>query len=235
MGQKKISNLHIVTDIKVTIMESDMVLRERHTLTKDDDKCQENSPCGEKSLDTKEIVEPNLHEGVRNLIYWVNIPRSIGTFGYLVFLIYIFKYHSVIAVPALFCIALTAVAVFYRLGYVVYRVFRDPSIEHPFTSLLKKRVEVSEVAIQRFAGQVRFAINNVIYHGKNIILVKEYMVSLKAILLLWLINHFSCCIDLTTLCTLGVIALFSVPKVYEAKQKEVDKVLLIVKDNLLSK
>lgn len=169
------------------------------------------------------------------LIYWENKHQSIGLLAYLIFLITTFRYHSFFVVPVLFALSVLVVTFSCRIGYVLFKVIIDPTLEHPFSNVLQEKVEISEEDIQRWAMDLRTAVNNGIEQLQDILAVKDYFNSFKAILFCWVLRYFATCITFSTFCIMSILCVFIVPKVYQSKQKEVDELLCVVKRKMLLK
>jgi len=174
------------------------------------------------------MVKQNLHPQVVQLIYWVEVQRTTGVFGGILFLLLSLRFYSVIGVATTFALSLLVIAFLYRIGMTIVKAVQKTSAEHPFKHLLEEKIEVSDETVQRIASEVRLFVNEKIRQAQCLFLVKDTVMSLKAMVVFWLVSYVASCIDLLTIGIMGVVALFTLPKLYEEKQAEIDQVCSLV-------
>jgi hypothetical protein len=169
------------------------------------------------------MMKQNLPPQVVRLIYWVELQRTCGVFGGILFLFLSLRYYSVIGVVTTFALSLLVVAFLYRIGMTIVKAVQKTSAEHPFKHLLEEKIEIPEECTLKLANKVRCYINCSIRELQALFLVKDTVASLKAMVMFWLVSYIASCINFLTICTLGTIAVFTLPKLYEEKQAEIDQ------------
>lgn len=174
------------------------------------------------------MMKQNLHPQVINLLYWVELQRTAGVFGGILFLLLSLRFYSVIGVITTFALSLLVVAFLYRIGMTIVKAVQKTSAEHPFKHLLEEKIELSEEATQKLASDLRVCINEKIRQAQCLFLVKDTVASLKAMVMFWLVSYIAGCVNFLTLCILGTILVFTVPKLYEEKQAEIDQTFSLV-------
>lgn len=174
------------------------------------------------------MMKQNLHPQVINLLYWVELQRTAGVFGGILFLLLSLRFYSVIGVITTFALSLLVVAFLYRIGMTIVKAVQKTSAEHPFKHLLEEKIELSEEAAQKLASDLRVCINERIRQAQCLFLVKDTVASLKAMVMFWLVSYIAGCVNFLTLCILGTIVVFTVPKLYEEKQAEIDQIFSLV-------
>jgi len=176
------------------------------------------------------IMKQNLHPEVVRLIYWVELQRTTGVFGGVLLLLLSLRFYSLIGVVMTFALSLLVVAFLYRIGMTIVKAVQKTSAEHPFKHLLEEKIEISEEAMQYWSSQTRQCINEGIRQTQCLFLVKDTVASLKAMIMFWLVSYIASCIDFLSICILGTVLVFTVPKLYEEKQSEIDQLYSLVKE-----
>jgi len=176
------------------------------------------------------IMKQNLHPEVVRLIYWVELQRTTGVFGGVLLLLLSLRFYSLIGVVMTFALSLLVVAFLYRIGMTIVKAVQKTSAEHPFKHLLEEKIEISEEAMLYWSSKTRQCINEGIRQTQCLFLVKDTVASLKAMIMFWLVSYIASCIDFLSICILGIVILFTVPKLYEEKQTEIDQLYSLVKE-----
>jgi hypothetical protein len=205
-------------------------------LTGIDDKCNTDRKDDTfKSPLALWIKEQNLHPQVIRLIYWVELQRTTGVFGGVLLLLLALRFYPLIGVVMTFALSLLVVAFLYRIGMTIVKAVQKTSAEHPFKHLLEEKIEISEESMQFWSSKARVSINEGIRQTQSLFLVKDTVASLKAMIIFWLTSYIASCIYFLTLCIIGTVVVFTVPKLYEEKQNEIDQVftLAMEKSSLL--
>lgn len=173
------------------------------------------------------IMEHNLPPQVISLMYWVDLQRSTGVFGGLLLILLSLRFYPLIVVFTSTTLCLLVVAFLYRIGMTIVKAVQKTSSEHPFKLLLEENVEIPEELMAKWASKSRIVINEGIRKMQCLLLVQDTVASLKAMVVCWLISYVASCINFITLCILLTVVVFTVPKLYEEKQKEVDQLLVL--------
>merc|ERR1719431_1773198 len=176
------------------------------------------------------IMKQNLHPQVIQLIYWVELQRTTGVFGGVLLLLLSLRFYPLIGVVMTFALSLLVVAFLYRIGMTIVKAVQKTAAEHPFKHLLEEKIEISEETMQCLSSKARVCINEGIRQTQCLFLVKDTVASLKAMIVFWLVSYIASCIDFLSICILGIVILFTVPKLYEEKQTEIDQLYSLVKE-----
>jgi hypothetical protein len=176
------------------------------------------------------IMKQNLHPEVVRLIYWVELQRTTGVFGGVLLILLALQYYPLIGVVMTFALSLLVVAFLYRIGMTIVKAVQKTSAEHPFKHLLEEKIEISEEAMEYWSNQTRLFINETIRQTQCLFLVKDTVASLKAMIMFWLVSYVANCIDFLNISILATVFLFTVPKLYEEKQVEIDQLYTLVKE-----
>lgn len=174
------------------------------------------------------MMKQNLHPQVISLIYWQELQRTTGVFGGILFLLLSLSYYSVIGVVTTSALTLLVLAFLYRIGMTIVKAVQKTSVEHPFKNLLEEKIELSEECTEKMATEFRICINESIRKAQCLFLVSDTVASLKAMVLLWLVSYIAGCINFLTVCILGTVVVFTVPKLYEEKQQDIDQMFSLV-------
>jgi len=178
------------------------------------------------------IMKQNLHPEVVRLVYWVDLQRTTGFCGGMLLLLLSLRFYSLIGVVMTFALSLLVVAFLYRIGMTIVKAVQKTSAEHPFKHLLEEKIEISEEAMQYWSSKTRRCINEGIRQMQCLFLVKDTVASLKAMIMFWLVSYIASCIDFLSICILGTVLLFTVPKLYEEKQSEIDQLYSLAKEKI---
>jgi len=176
------------------------------------------------------IKEQNLHPQVIQLIYWVELQRTTGVFGGVLLLLLSLRFYPLIGVVMTFALSLLVVAFLYRIGMTIVKAVQKTAAEHPFKHLLEEKIEISEETMQCLSSKARVGINEGIRQMQSLFLVRDTVASLKAMIVFWLTSYIASCVYFLTLCIYATIIVFTVPKLYEEKQQEIDQVFGLVMD-----
>lgn len=173
------------------------------------------------------IMEQNLPPHVIDLIYWADLQRTTGVCGGLLLLLLSLRSYPLIVVATTTMLALLVVAFLYRIGMTILKAVQKSTGEHPFKNLLEDNIEIPEELMEKYASKARIVINEGIRKLQCLFLVQDTVASLKAMIICWLISYVASCINFLTLCVFATAVVFTVPKLYEEKQKEVDQLLVL--------
>jgi len=168
------------------------------------------------------LVKADVPKNVLEVIYWNQIPKSAGIFGGVMFLLLSLYCYPFLIVLTNFCLALLAVAFLYRFGMAIVNAVQKSSPEHPFQKLLEREIKVSSDRVDNFSKCFAEKLNCSIKCLQGLFLVKDFFQSLKFGVLLWLLSYVASWISPLTMVILCVLLLFTAPKLYEEKSKQID-------------
>lgn len=173
------------------------------------------------------IMDQNLPPQVVDLIYWADLQRTTGVCGGLLLLLLSLRSYPLIVVVTTTMLALLVVAFLYRIAMTILNTLQKTTAEHPFKNLLEDNIEIPAELVEKYASKARIVINEGIRKLQCLFLVQDTAASLKAMIVCWLISYVASCVNFLTLCIFATFVVFTVPKLYEEKQKEVDQLLAL--------
>lgn len=178
------------------------------------------------------MVEKNVSPKVMNTIYWKDIKRTGCIFGGILFLLLSLNCYPLISVVTTFALGFLCVCFLYHIGMTVFNVVQKTTAEHPFKNLLEQNIEIPEEVVSQLSTCICKFINAEIKCCQRLFLIENLFESVKFGITLWLVSYVSCWFSLLTMIILSVITLFTVPKLYEEKQTEIDRCFCVVKGKL---
>lgn len=161
-----------------------------------------------------------------DLFYWRCPLRSGATLGVSLSLLISFAYFSVISVLANAALIVLVVA----FGYVGFKktvaAIQKTNEGHPFKNVLatppKELIPGGGDCLTRVAKEIMVRSVACAVKLRHYFLVVDVVDSLKFGLGLYLMTYLGEALNLLTLVTIGVILLFSLPKIYEVNKKQID-------------
>lgn len=181
------------------------------------------------SMDLTTLINPwawfqpkALHPIVLDLIYWRNVKITtavvFGSLGLLVALAYV----SFISILAYSSLATLAVTITYRIYKNIVQAVQKSNDGHPFKDWLaadtnipfEKMHDASDVFVDQF--------NSFVGEMKRLFLVEDLVDSIKFGCLLWCLTYVGYWFNGLTLFIIHLVAMFSLPKIYEVNKTQVD-------------
>ncbi|XP_028409610.1 reticulon-1-A-like isoform X2 [Dendronephthya gigantea] len=175
----------------------------------------------DKSLEEKSA----LPSSVIDLIYWRDIKKTAVVFGITLLVLLFLAYHTVLSVLSFFALSLLTVSLLYRIGMTVIGAVQKTGTGSPYKSLLEKNISISPEKARDIGECVGCKINCAIAKLTKLFLVEDILASLKFGVFLWFLSCVGKWFNAVTLMIIGTILLFSVPKLYEDHQTQVDSFL----------
>ncbi|GFN85594.1 reticulon-like protein [Plakobranchus ocellatus] len=172
----------------------------------------------------------------KDLIYWRDVRTTGVVFGSMLVVLVslaIFSLLSVLAYLSLACLAVTFTFVVYKKVMTAVQKSADG---HPFKPLLEMDIELKEEKLKSVIDQVLKNVNATTSEVRRLFLIEDLVDSIKFGLLLWVLTYIGSWFNGMTLIILSVILLFTLPKVYETNQAQIDNYIGLAKaqvDNVL--
>ncbi|KAK3783437.1 hypothetical protein RRG08_033694 [Elysia crispata] len=173
---------------------------------------------------------------VKDLIYWRDVRTTGVVFGSMLVVLIslaIFSLLSVLAYLSLACLSVTFTFVVYKK---VMGAVQKSTDGHPFKPLLDMDIELKEEKLKSVIEQVLKHVNCTTSEVRRLFLIEDLVDSVKFGLLLWVLTYIGSWFNGMTLIILAVICLFTLPKVYETYQVQIDNYIGLAKaqvDNVL--
>ncbi|XP_072907101.1 reticulon-1-A-like isoform X4 [Hemitrygon akajei] len=183
----------------------------------------------EQKLDQKDkpFFSPVAHEyvmqpAVVDLIYWRDIKKTGLVFGASLFLLLSMTIFSIVSVIAYLGLAVLSVTISFRIYKGILQAVQKSDDGHPFKACLEKDVTVSDELVHKYSDIGLGHVNYVITELRRLFLVQDLVDSLKFTVLMWLLTYVGALFNGLTLLIIALVAVFSIPVVYERHQAQID-------------
>ncbi|XP_051867487.1 uncharacterized protein LOC127568146 isoform X2 [Pristis pectinata] len=165
---------------------------------------------------------------VVDLIYWRDIKKTGLVFGASLFLLLSMTIFSIVSVIAYLGLAVLSVTISFRIYRGILQAVQKSDDGHPFKTYLEKDVAVSDELVHKYSDIGLGHINHVITELRRLFLVQDLVDSLKFTVLMWLLTYVGALFNGLTLLIIALVAVFSIPVVYERHQAQIDHYIGIV-------
>ncbi|XP_014238996.1 reticulon-1 isoform X1 [Trichogramma pretiosum] len=170
-----------------------------------------------------------LHPKVASLIYWRDVKKSGIVFGATLTVLLSLAYFSLISVLAYSSLLTLTYTILFRIYKTVLQAIQKTSDGHPFQEILELDLTVPSEKVHAVADVAVNQVNAGVSELRRLFLVEDFVDSLKFGILLWTLTYLGAWFNGMTLVIIGVIALFTLPKVYETNKTQIDQHLGAVK------
>ncbi|XP_052120469.1 reticulon-1-A isoform X4 [Frankliniella occidentalis] len=169
-----------------------------------------------------------MHPKVEALVYWRDPKKSGIVFGGIMVVLLSLSFFSFISVVAnLSLLALTA-AFGFRIYKTVQQAIQKTSDGHPFKEILELDLTLPAEKVRSTSDLAVTHINAVVSELRRLFLVEDFIDSVKFGVGLWMLTYVGSWFNGMTLIILGVVALFTLPKVYETNKAQIDQNIELV-------
>ncbi|XP_013409884.1 reticulon-1-A-like isoform X4 [Lingula anatina] len=171
---------------------------------------------------------------VLDLIYWRDVKKTGVVFGSVLVILLSLTSFSVISVLAYVSLAALTVTFSFRVYKNVLQAVQKSNEGHPFKVWLEKDISLPEDKMQQAARALAQHLNEDAVRLRRLFLVEDLVDSVKFGLLLWVMTYIGAWFNVMTLVILAVVAVFTLPKVYETYQVQIDEVLDKAKTQIMN-
>lgn len=171
-------------------------------------------------------------EQLVDLIYWRDQRKTGIVFGALLAILISLSAVSFISVFSYASLAVLTITVSFRLYKNVLQAVQKTQLGHPFKEFLDTDVTVPSEKVHEVADVVAARLNGTLVELRRLFLVEDLVDSVKFGLVLWLLTYIGAWFNGLTLVILGVVGLFSLPKVYETHQEKIDQNINLVRGKI---
>ncbi|XP_069090286.1 reticulon-4 isoform X2 [Pleurodeles waltl] len=168
---------------------------------------------------------------VVDLLYWRDIKKSGVVFGASLFLLLSLTVFSIVSVSAYIALALLSVTISYRIYKGVFQAIQKSEEGHPFRAYLERDVALSDELVHKYSNVALSHLNCTVKELRRLFLVEDLIDSLKFAVLMWVFTYVGALFNGLTLLILALVALFSIPVIYERHQTQIDHYLELVNKN----
>lgn len=174
----------------------------------------------------------NVDPRVIDLIYWRDVKKSGIVFGSMLVLLLSLALFSVLSVVAYLSLAVLTVATTFVVYKKVLGAVQKSSDGHPFKAYLEFDISLPEERLHQVADVIMKNSTSSIKELRRLFLIEDLVDSLKFGLLLWVLTYIGAWFNGMTLIILAVIGLFTLPKVYETYQVQIDQYIDLVRTQI---
>ncbi|XP_076171872.1 reticulon isoform X3 [Ptiloglossa arizonensis] len=191
------------------------------------------NPCFWNILDPNAWFTPErLNPKVAALIYWRDPKKSAPAFGCILGVLLSMTYFSLISVFAYLSLLVLTGTITFRIYKTVLQAVQKTSDGHPFKDILELDLTVPAEKVHKVADVAVAHANAAVSELRKLFLVEDFVDSLKFGVLLWCLTYVGSWFNGMTLIIIGVVALFTLPKVYETNKAEIDHNLVLVQGKI---
>ncbi|XP_077255599.1 reticulon isoform X2 [Temnothorax americanus] len=165
---------------------------------------------------------------VAALIYWRDPKKSGIMFGTVLGVLLSLAYFSLISVLAYMSLLALSGTILFRIYKTVLQAVQKTSDGHPFKDILDLDLALPAEKVHEVADVAVAHANAAVSELRRLFLVEDFVDSLKFGVLLWCLTYVGSWFNGMTLIIIGVVALFTLPKVYETNQDQIDQNLVLV-------
>ncbi|XP_015600738.1 reticulon-1-A isoform X4 [Cephus cinctus] len=171
----------------------------------------------------------NILDPLAALIYWRDPKKSGIVFGAILGVLLSLAYFSLISVLAYLSLLTLTGTVAFRIYKNVLQAVQKTSDGHPFKDILDVDLTLPAEKVHEFADVAVAHANAAVTELRRLFLVEDIVDSLKFGILLWCLTYLGSWFNGMTLIIIGVVALFTLPKVYETNKTQIDQNLALVR------
>lgn len=166
---------------------------------------------------------------VESLIYWRDPKKSGLVFGGVLVVLLALTYFSLISVVAYLSLFVLTGTIAFRIYKNIVQAVQKTGDGHPFKQYLENDVSLSQDKVKQVSEVAVAHLNAAVIEVRRLFLVEDLVDSIKFGVLLWVLTYLGSWFNGMTLVIIAWVALFTLPKVYEANQAQIDANLDIVR------
>ncbi|KAL5009100.1 hypothetical protein ScPMuIL_014681 [Solemya velum] len=190
-------------------------------------------------MEPTEVAKPpegswmkNIDPRVLGLIYWRDVKKSGLVFGSMMFILLSLLFFSVMSVLAYLSLAVLTVTLSFRVYKNVLQAVQKTGDGHPFKQYLEMNIELPDDKVQKAVQTVMKHVNCTVRELRRLFLIEDIVDSVKFGLLLWVLTYVGSCFNGMTLAILGVVSIFTIPKIYETYKVQIDNYVNMARTQL---
>ncbi|XP_052106806.1 reticulon-1-A-like isoform X5 [Mytilus californianus] len=178
------------------------------------------------------IEEEPEHKVLLELIYWRDLKKTGIVFGSMLFILLSLAVFSVLSVLAYLSLAVLSVTLSFRIYKNVLAAVQKSGDAHPFKALLDMNIDLPEDKAQMALKNICKHINCTVKELRRLFLIEDLVDSMKFALLLWVLTYIGSWFNGMTLIIMGLVAIFTLPKVYETYKVQIDNYVSMACDQV---
>ncbi|XP_014259378.1 reticulon-1-A isoform X4 [Cimex lectularius] len=169
---------------------------------------------------------------LESLVYWRDPKKSGVVFGVTLLTLIALTIYSLISVLAYLCLLTVLGTISFRVYKSIMQAVQKTSDGHPFKEFLDYDLTVPEDKVKEVSLALVQYTNSSVATLRSLFLVEDIVDSIKFAVVLWVLTYVGACFNGLTLIILGVVLLFTLPKVYENNKEQIDVYMKIAMDKL---
>lgn len=167
-----------------------------------------------------------------SLIYWRNPIQSGIAFGVSLSVIITFMFLSSLAAVSFWLLAFLVVIGLYKLYNYVMTTFVGRVQDDIFESIFPADVNITEQQAQALANAIRANGTSLLKSARSLFLWKNLSNSILFGLVLFVFFYIGLSMNALTFALIGLVFLFTVPKIYQVYQVPIDRIAKQVLDQI---
>ncbi|XP_041353077.1 reticulon-1-A-like isoform X2 [Gigantopelta aegis] len=175
-----------------------------------------------KEVKPKDAWLKNIDPRVLELIYWRDVRKTGMVFGSMIFILLSLAYCSLLSVLAYLSLAMLTVTLTFRVYKNIMSAVQKTGEGHPFKKFLEMEIDLPEDKVQKAVQNILKHVNCTAKELRRLFLIEDLVDSIKFGLLLWVLTYVGSWFNGMTLIILGVVSIFTLPKVYETYKVQID-------------
>ncbi|XP_015126679.1 reticulon-1 isoform X2 [Diachasma alloeum] len=193
------------------------------------------SRLGEERQDLEEIAPRKIFADmglVAALIYWRQPEKTGAVFGAILGVLLSLAYFSLISVFSYVALLTLTGTLGFRIYKTIMQAVQKTSDGHPFKDILEVDLTLPAEKVHEVADVFVAHANAAVSELRRLFLIEDFIDSLKFGVGLWCLTYVGSWFNGMTLIIIGVVALFTLPKVYETNKAQIDQNLALVQGKI---
>ncbi|CAG5123234.1 unnamed protein product [Candidula unifasciata] len=166
---------------------------------------------------------------VKDLIYWRDVKKTGVVFGSLLVILLSLALMSVISVVAYISLAVLALTFSFVTYKKVMNAVQKSGDGHPFKCILEKDIGLNEERLRSIIQTILKNVNATAKELRHLFLIEDIVDSVKFGILLWALTYIGSWFSDMALIIIALVLVFSVPKLYETYQVQIDNCIHVAK------
>ncbi|XP_063982079.1 reticulon-1-A isoform X6 [Diachasmimorpha longicaudata] len=166
------------------------------------------------------------------LIYWRQPEKTGVVFGAILGVLLSLAYFSLISVFSYVALLTLTGTLGFRIYKTIMQAVQKTSDGHPFKDILEVDLTLPAEKVHEVADVFVAHANAAVSELRRLFLIEDFIDSLKFGVGLWCLTYVGSWLNGMTLIIIGVVALFTLPKVYETNKAQIDQNLALVQGKI---
>jgi len=169
---------------------------------------------------------------VIDLIYWRDVKKTGIVFGVMLTVLLCLAVFSLVSVVAYLSLALLTVTFSFVVYKKIMQAVQKSGDGHPFSCILNHDITLKEDKLKPVIASVLSNVNKMAHELRRLFLIEDLVDSVKFGLMLWVSTYIGSWMNGITIVILAVILIFTLPKVYETYQVQIDSYIDLAKGHI---